>query len=178
VLGWEFTKTFSARFVIYGLLISFALGAFVAYRVHKRLDALAEQKSQKDVIVRVVRIQEATRKIEEKHLEAEEKRIEANTVAKAELPKYAEPEKDPFCNVPVGAVRVLNAARDRGATADSVSATARASHEEAQAPSTITRDALIEDNRRLAEMYNELANQCEALIDFTETVQRNLRRRR
>lgn len=84
-------------------------------------------------------------------------------VIREEVPVYVTPDKDEFCDPPVGVVRLLNDARrpDLPAAAGEPDA-------EGRAPSGIGYTGQINDTLDITGRYNAVMLQCNALIEWIE----------
>lgn len=174
MFGWIVSKTFSARFLVYGCLIAFGAGCGVTHWVHGKFDRAQEVDTYRTVLRHANDTQNKLRPIEERNAQIRALQEAVASAIQRELPRHAEPHKDPLCNLPIGVVRLLNASRDPRATEASVSATASVSDAEAGAASTVTRDDLVRSDADIAARYKKLAADYEALIEHANTVQEQM----
>jgi hypothetical protein len=108
-----------ARWAIYAGIAGLAIGGYAVHRFHTYLDDIAENRSHEQVIASLVRENQELRKFEEKYERERRNRQSADRALKDAL--AARPitqfDREP---VPADAVRLLNEARQRGATEASV----------------------------------------------------------
>ena len=171
-----FLKNFSTipAIALIAFLSGSAVAAYTSHVFHKaelsdRLsDALIDQR---EAVIQIARDSEKLRALDQKYFEEEIQKIrlikDKVKIITKEIIKYVPEEGTGACNYSIGAVGLLNTARQPfNAEVVSLSETTDQPNSILKTTSTHSQRAEVESHIQCAEQYNELAAQHDALIGW------------
>lgn len=172
-------RPYKKQLIMAGAAVAiFAVGFGSGWQAKAHQDdksALHKAETQVQTVIKEVRVRdEVERKIyvedlaRVRALEAEKQRLNTLVVSlRAQVNAYV-PEVPSTPYVSTGAVGLLNGAAS-GIDPSSAGSSSSVAAGQDTAPSGVTWRALVDDGITVRKLYNDARNQCNALIDWTET---------
>ena len=172
MISW--LKATGLHWALYAFIAGILIGGYGVHRIHSNLDAAAESQAYEEVAAALVKKDEELRQFERRFLDEQRSRQLAERAFQTALADRPLTQFD-YERVSLGALRLLNESRDPGATEASVRTAAGIPDAESTTPTEVSGEDLVNDSVDVANRYNELMRQHNALIDNINQQQERLK---